>query len=123
MITQTDNVAGTDRLIRLNDVPKLSWLPDRRAGSKLNVSTVWRWGLKGTAGIKLQTVSVGGTLCTSERWLKEFFAAVGEARLAASAPGVPIRTPHQREKDYQASVRRLAAKGIGPGVEAASNAS
>ena len=108
---------GYEKLIRLGDVPRLDWLPNRRAGSRLNVSTVWRWALRGCAGVKLATVSVGGTLATTESDLQTFFYQVGQARLTGQ-PANNIRTPRQRERDYQAALERLALKGIGPGADA-----
>jgi hypothetical protein len=54
----------------------------RRLPKRLHPSTVFRWVQKGRAGIRLKVVSVGGTRCTTESWLLEFFEAVERARLA-----------------------------------------
>jgi hypothetical protein len=106
MDTQTFTDAGNDRLIRLHDVPRLPWLPDRRGGSKLNVSTVWRWAMRGAAGVKLPTVAVGSALCTTERDLRDFFAAVAEARRNGPPPS-NVRTPRKRLRDIAAAEARL----------------
>jgi uncharacterized protein DUF1580 len=111
MSTSIHDVAGNDRLIRLHDVPTLNWLPDRRGGARLNVSTVWRWCLRGTAGVKLAHVSAGGTHCTTEAWLKEFFEAIAQAR-QGGRPAPLIRTPRQRERSIRAAGAELDAAGI-----------
>ena len=67
--------------------------------------------MRGVAGVKLVTVSAGGTLCTSENNLKEFFAAVAQARQSGT-PAPMIRTPARREKDVARARSRLAAAGI-----------
>ena len=55
----------------------LAEVPDRvtllRRGRKMHKTTPRRWATRGVAGIKLWGVSIGGTLCTSERALLEFF--------------------------------------------------
>jgi hypothetical protein len=40
-------------------------LPHRRAGKPTHVTTLYRWAVRGLRGVKLETVQVGGTLCTS----------------------------------------------------------
>src|SRR5947209_1680704 len=47
-------------------------LPPLRAGKKLHKATPYRWARRGVAGIRLRTICVGGTLCTSAGWLREF---------------------------------------------------
>lgn len=111
MNTQILTGAGNDRLIRLHDVPAISWLPLRRGGARLNVATVWRWTMKGCAGVKLATVSVGGTLCTSDAWLREFFDAVAQAR-RGERPTPHIRTPARRARDQARAAAELDAAGI-----------
>lgn len=63
----------TERLIPLKDVPKLEFLPQRRAGSRLAVSTVFRWTLNSRHGRRLESVMVGGMRCTSLQALQRFF--------------------------------------------------
>ena len=111
MHTQPLSDAGADRLIRLHDVPRLPWLPDRRVGARLNVSTVWRWAMRGAAGVKLATVAVGGALCTTERDLREFFAAVAQARQGGQ-PAPTIRTPARRARELAKAESTLDRAGI-----------
>jgi hypothetical protein len=95
-------------LMRLCDVPSLAWLPRRRKGARLNFSTVWRWALRGVHGIRLRTVVVGGTRCTSERWLREFFAALAGNPITTPA----IRTPARRQREIAQAQEELRAHGI-----------
>ncbi len=46
--------------IRLQDVPKIKWLPGRRPGARLGVATVFRWAQNGLRGVKLEVVQIGG---------------------------------------------------------------
>lgn len=63
---------GLRELIPLQEVPRL--LPFRT-----HRSTVFRWVQKGRRGVRLRVVSVGSTMCTTERWLMSYFEAVGRA--------------------------------------------
>ena len=53
-----------EKLIRLVDVPKLAWLP-----WPLTAQAVHGWWRRGVRGVRLETVAVGGTRCTSEEAL------------------------------------------------------
>lgn len=48
-------------------------LPRRRAGRASHPATLYRWANPGLRGIKLETIQVGGTLCTSLEALQRFF--------------------------------------------------
>lgn len=62
----------------LRDVPQLSFIPNRRGGSRLNVATAFRWALRGLRGVRLEVVSVGGQKCTSVQALNRFFNTLAE---------------------------------------------
>ena len=47
-------------------------LPRRRAGKKVHVATLYRWASAGCRGVQLETIRVGGTLCTSEEAIQRF---------------------------------------------------
>lgn len=66
------------KLIRLADVPGLSWLPTRRANTRLSISTVYDWAGRGLRGLKLETVSVGNVKCTTEAALLRFFERLNQ---------------------------------------------
>ena len=92
--------------IPLADVPKeIRWLPRRRTGKKHHISTIFRWASRGVRGIRLETISVGGTKCTSEEALKRFFARLD---------GQPDRPemPRQRQREIAAAKATLDTAGI-----------
>jgi hypothetical protein len=51
-------------------------LPSVRGGRSVHVGTLHRWARKGVRGIRLDVIQLGGTLCTSQRSLREFFEAL-----------------------------------------------
>jgi hypothetical protein len=57
------------------------WVPPdtRRGGRPAHVSNLYRWALDGLRGVKLETIRVGGTLCTSREALERFFDRLDEA--------------------------------------------
>jgi hypothetical protein len=61
-------------------------LPRLRAGRPVSPATMWRWAAHGLRGVKLETVRVGGTTCTSVEALGRFFAALSGGRAAAATP-------------------------------------
>ena len=58
-------------------------LPRRRLGRRPSFSTLWRWAIHGARGVKLDTLRVGGTLCTSREALQRFFDKLSESDSAA----------------------------------------
>ena len=52
-----------ETLILLSDVPP--HLPERRGGKRPHVSCIYRWAQCGCRGVKLETLQIGGTSCTS----------------------------------------------------------
>jgi hypothetical protein len=53
--------------IPLQDVPKLPWLRGVVRGRKLAFSTLFRWCTPGLHGVRLESIRIGGVLCTSSR--------------------------------------------------------
>jgi hypothetical protein len=103
------------KLIPLTQIPDLPELPLRRGGAKLNVATLYRWAIKGSAGVILPTVRVGATLCTTREEFFQWLADVAAARRNQSnvrdeaAPG-PFS--QQRQKEIAAAQAKLAAVGV-----------
>ena len=62
----------TEKLVSLANAAKL--LPKRRGNRDVNVSTVYRWTTAGLQGVRLESVQVGGTRCTTSEALARFFA-------------------------------------------------
>jgi uncharacterized protein DUF1580 len=48
-------------------------LPKLRADRRIAPSTLYRWSTSGLRGVHLETIQVGGTLCTSQEALQRFF--------------------------------------------------
>ena len=85
-------------------------IPRRRAGKKCNVATVYRWMTAGCRGIKLESICIGATRCTSIEALQRFFDA-----LTAQAEGQPVQPPRltkSRKKQIEAAERRLKKVGV-----------
>src|SRR5689334_10653496 len=81
-------------------------LPRRRRGRKCHVSTLYRWATIGCRGVRLESIQVGGTLCTSREALQRFFEALTAARPEKAAAGcheppVGRRTASRRLRDSE----------------------
>lgn len=79
-----------EEIVSLSQAAKL--LPFRRAGRPTHASTLWRWATNGIRGVRLETIQVGGTRCTSRQALQRFCerlsAAGARPRDATPARGV-----------------------------------
>jgi hypothetical protein len=68
--TSVPIIIAEEQVFPLDDLPK--HVPQRQRGKPLHLSTCYRWAHYGVKGIKLETVRVAGTLCTSvesfQRW-------------------------------------------------------
>src|SRR4051794_13136085 len=51
-------------------------LPRLRAGRPIAPSTLWRWATHGVRGVRLETVKIGSTTCTSAEALGRFIATL-----------------------------------------------
>lgn len=67
---------GSEELITLQAAA--GRLPCRRAGRPTHPATLHRWRTQGLRGVRLESVRVGGVLCTSEAALVRFFDALSE---------------------------------------------
>jgi hypothetical protein len=92
-------------------------VPGRRGGKKTHVSTIYRWMTVGCKGIVLESIQVGGTLCTSREALQRFFDRLSAQRQAGSPAGEQTRpttgrrTVAQRLRASAEAGRRLEEKG------------
>jgi hypothetical protein len=76
---------------------------------RVNVSTVWRWSLRGVRGIKLESLSVGGRRYTTA----EAFARFVEATTSAATGRLrQSRTNRQRDAAIRSAEADLADAGI-----------
>jgi hypothetical protein len=86
-------------------------LPRRRAGKKPAIETLYRWSLRGCRGIKLETVQVGGTRCTSREALQRFCDAL-TAAAGTSTASVAQAVDCRRRAEIAAAERICNAAGI-----------
>lgn len=89
--------------------------PPRRRGAKANCSTIFRWMVHGVKPkgrqepIKLESICVGNTRCTSVEGLQRFFDALTAAADAEHSSAVTPPPPTKsRLKEIAAAERRLA---------------
>ena len=61
----------TEKVISLTQAAKQ--LPQRRQGKRPHVATLYRWASRGLRGVQLETIQIGGTMCTSLEALQRFF--------------------------------------------------
>lgn len=66
-----------EKLLSINSVPARL---EKITGKRLSLPTVYRWINFGIAGVKLESVCIGGTQYVSQESLDRFFAASTEAR-------------------------------------------
>jgi hypothetical protein len=96
---------GLDDLIAFSRVPGL--LPrSTRSGRPMHFSAVYRWSLKGIAGVRLRFLKIGATSYTTVEWLRTFFEDV----TAAQSQGC-VKQERSNRNHAQAE-RLLDAAGI-----------
>jgi len=81
-------------------------LPRRRAGKRPHVATLYRWAQQGVRGVKLETLQVGGTCCTSLESLQRFFN-----QLSGNDSAQP-QTTRARKREIAQADCELAKAGI-----------
>jgi hypothetical protein len=73
-------------------------LPTLRAGKPVNPSTLWRWTTRGVRTrhgvlVRLETIKLGGTWCTSDQALVRFFRALTDGTSQSEGTRIPCTTP------------------------------
>ncbi len=86
-------------------------LPARRGGKRPNVATLYRWAQIGCRGIRLETICIGATRCTSMEALQRFFDALTAQAEHRPMPQSPRMTATRR-KQIEAAEKRLAQAGV-----------
>ena len=84
-------------------------LPRRRKGKRPAVSTIFRWAQHGCRGIRLETIQVGGSKCTSIEALQRFCERLTQD---ANPQAEPTRTIARRRRAAEAAVRELEREGV-----------
>jgi hypothetical protein len=78
------------------------WLPNRRGDRPVHASCLFRWAKYGLRGVKLETIRIGGTLCTSRQALERFFRRLAELDGEADIPA-------ERQREIEAANRKAEA--------------
>jgi hypothetical protein len=86
-------------------------LPRRRAGKRTHVATLYRWREHGLHGIKLRTIQIGSTACTTRAWLAEFFDALTR-KATGAPPGPGQRSPAARDRGSRKADEQLRRLGV-----------
>ena len=94
--------------ISLTNATKLKLFPERRNGKRPAVTTLWRWATKGCRGVKLETIRIGETLCTSAEALQRFFEGV---TIVGDRGQIPPATASRRLREKQRAKEELDAAG------------
>ncbi len=95
-----------ENLIPFRDVP--GWCKEH-LGNRVHPTTVHRWRLRGSRGIKLETLLAGGTRYTSAEALRRFFAG---ATAAADGESYVIESDTPKAKDVAKAEAFLASEGV-----------
>jgi Protein of unknown function (DUF1580) len=61
-----------EAVLSLAEAAQLTLLPRRRRGKRPHMATLYRWAQRGLRGVHLETIRVGGTLCTSVEAIQRF---------------------------------------------------
>lgn len=96
---------STEAVVTLTEAPQ--HLPRRRKGKRPAVSTMFRWAQRGVRGVRLETIQVGGTKCTSLEALQRFCD-----RLSNPDSPQPHRTVARRRRAAEAAERELERQGV-----------
>ena len=98
---------GTEQVVTLTDASKL--LPQRRRGKRPALPTLYRWTNEGCNGVRLESIMVGATRCTSVEAIQRFCDALTDAE--GEHPGTSPQAPsHSRQRQIEAAERRLGVR-------------
>lgn len=87
-------------------------------GRRLHPSTVWRWASKGTKGVRLEALRLGGRWLTSAEALERFGVALADRTRADlesnrdDIPMSPVADKQIREVEIRKAERQLDRAGI-----------
>ena len=86
-----------EEVLTLKDAAAI--LPRRRRGRKPHISTIYRWATRGLKGLRLETLQIGGTLCTSVEALQRFFEQLTRSTPQDTPPASRRRSIAQAESE------------------------
>jgi len=88
----------TEELLTLNQARGLPEL--RKNGQRPDLATLYRWSGKGVRGVRLASVQVGGSRCTSRQAVATFLERLTEQSTAGpQEPEVPAADDAARAED------------------------
>jgi hypothetical protein len=86
-------------------------LPKRRRGKRPSISCLYRWTQQGVRGVRLESIQIGGTRCTSREAIARFIERLSARRTGESYPNT-IRSAACRERDCQRAEEKLRSRGV-----------
>jgi len=95
--------------IPLSKVPELAWLPLRPSGRRIHPVTLVRWARSGLRGVRLEVISFGASMATSEAALRRFFAALTAKDAAGAGPPIPPGPARSPRRPGRRGVRKSSA--------------
>jgi hypothetical protein len=81
---------------------------EAETGRRVHLATALRWAQRGSKGVYLETVMLGGRRCTTQRMVQDFL----RARTSASSKRVWFRSPTQRSEALERANRFLDREGV-----------
>lgn len=99
-----------DTLLTLKEAAALPLWGRRRGGKRLHIATICRWASRGVAGVRLATVTVGATRCTTEAACRQFIIDVSRARAGEMVPAPEL--PRVTNRRAERAAARLEREGI-----------
>jgi hypothetical protein len=99
----------SEKPLTLQAAAKLPQL--RRNGRSPHIATIYRWVDRGCRGLKLESVVIGGSRCTTSEAIDRWIAALSAGGDTQSAPINVLKTPNQRQREHERSERALDEAG------------
>ena len=81
-------LGSDDPLLTLPEVAAL--MPRRSGGKKMSTSTLWRWAKRGSRGVFLRTVAVGGRVYVPRSAIEDFIAQRSAVRSVPQSPSPTV---------------------------------
>ena len=99
----------SEKIVSLKEATRL--LPKSPRNKKLNVSTIYRWALGGLRSkdgivVRLESVKIGGTTCTSQEALQRFFDRLSGDTTVVTPPTLSRRQRLRQIEQAEESLRR-----------------
>lgn len=107
---------ATERLLTMGEAARM--LPRFRQGKRVDITTIFRWALRGVKGVKLETIQIGGRKCTSAEALQRFFEAL-TVQAAGGAVEDPVALVKLDKALRACGVRARTQRGREAAIEAA----